>query len=342
MGRLIAGILLLTCLAARGGQADVRYPANPVVTPTAVFASHDGVVRFDRDGGAAIWRSLAGEQTFEPVPVGERLLVGTSAGLVALDAVSGDPVWRRFAGTSVFSPTVAGEVAYVAGRDGSLRALDIATGEVRWQRRFTGWVYPPALHGGVLVTGGQAAELVGLDPQSGEERWRRSLGQELVYRPVAGRHGVFVTTFAGILWAIDPADGEVRWLHRDDVVSDSPSVVGDELYLPRFDGLVQGFDQASGEGIGRYRLGSDALMPVSTDEGYVVASDGAGRVAVLKRQGLVPTSKVELSPAPSLPPRLCAGHLLWVTEPGPRLESRPLSVPNHDEMSEVGETARCR
>lgn len=336
MGRLIAGILLLTCLAARGDQADVRYPANPVVTSTAVFASQDGVVRFDRDGGAAVWRSLAGEQTFEPVPVGERLLVGTSAGLVALDADSGDPVWRRFAGTSVFSPTVVGERAYVAGRDGSLRALDIASGEVRWQRRFTGWVYPPALLDGVLVTGGQAAELVGLDPDSGEERWRRPLGQELVYRPVAGRQAVFVTTFAGMVWAIDPADGEVRWLHRDAVVSGSPTVAGDGLYVPRFDGLLQAFDPASGTLTGRHRLGSDRLMPVHVCDGYVVASDTAGRLAVLEHQGLDTAWELALSPASPLPPRLSAGRVLWVSEPGPRLESRRLPEPIH------GETARCR
>lgn len=182
-----------------------------MVTEASLFASHEGVGRFALEDETLVWWALAGEQTFEPVLAGCRLLVGTSAGLVALDAADGALRWRRFADTTVFSPTLVGDRAYAAGRDGVLRALESATGEVRWARRFEGWVYPPAQQAGVLVTGGQGAVLTGLAPETGTVRWRRALSQELVYRPVAGHNAVFVTTFAGEVLAIDAASGAVRW-----------------------------------------------------------------------------------------------------------------------------------
>lgn len=208
---LVAVLMAGSWLGPAGSALAADYPENPLVVEAALFASHQGVMRFDGAGDTPRWRALAGEQTFEPVRAGGRLLVGTSAGLVALAAGSGEPLWRRFADATVFSPTVIADRAFVASRDGVMRAIDARSGRLLWRRRFDGWLYPPAFQDGVLVTGGQQATLTGLDPDTGAIRWQRELGQELVYRPVAGRDAVFVTTFAGEVLAIDAALGEVRW-----------------------------------------------------------------------------------------------------------------------------------
>ncbi|XKE47149.1 PQQ-binding-like beta-propeller repeat protein [Halomonas organivorans] len=304
-----------------GPAAAADYPENPLLADAALFASRQGVMRFDGSVGTPRWRALSGEQTFEPVWAGGRLLVGTSAGLVALAAGSGDLLWRRFADTTVFSPSRDGEHAYAAGRDGVLRALTVAGGQVRWTRRFEGWIYPPALQSGMLVTGGQGATLTGLDPDTGAIRWQRELGQELVYRPVAGRDAVFVTTFAGEVLAIDAASGEVVWRRREAVAATSPRFGNGRLYLPRFDGVLLVLDAATGERLARRALGDD-LMAVHLDQEDVVVTHTDGRVVVLAPDDLAVRWEAVLSGPPVAGARLVEGRLLGVVGPEGRLECR--------------------
>ncbi|MDR5866012.1 outer membrane protein assembly factor BamB family protein [Halomonas koreensis] len=336
---LLVVLLAGSWLGPAGPARAADYPENPLVAEATLFASHQGVMRFDGGGDAPRWRALAGEQTFEPVRAGGRLLVGTSAGLVALEAGSGEPLWRRFADATVFSPTRDGERAYAAARDGELRALTVAGGELLWTRRFEGWIYPPALQDGVLVTGGQGATLTGLDPGSGAIRWQRALGQELVYRPVAGGDAVYVTTFAGEVLAIDAASGEVRWRRREPVAATSPRVGNGRLYLPRFDGVLRVLDAGTGEPLARRALADD-LMAVHLDEGGIVVTHADGRVAVLAPDDLAIRWEGALSGPPAVGARLIDGRLLGVVGPEGRLECRRLrSVQGSAESSSFGGTA---
>lgn len=324
-GVLVMVLMAVGWLSLVGPSLAARYPENPVVTGASLFASHEGVGRFALKDETSVWWALAGEQTFEPVLAGCRLLIGTSAGLVALDAADGALRWRRFADTTVFSPTLVGDRAYAAGRDGVLRALESATGEVRWARRFEGWVYPPAKQAGVLVTGGQGAVLTGLEPETGTVRWRRALSQELVYRPVAGHNAVFVTTFAGEVLAIDAASGAVRWRRQLPVAASSPRVWGSRLYLLRLDGVLQVLDQASGEGLAQRALGDD-VSAIRLDGGRVVVTASGGGVAVLDADDLGSLWEGRWSPPLRVAARLRGERLLAVSGPAPRLESRVLLV----------------
>ncbi|ATJ82586.1 PQQ-binding-like beta-propeller repeat protein [Halomonas beimenensis] len=322
-GVLAMVLMVAGWLGPVGPAAAADYPENPLVAEAALFASRQGVMRFDASSDRPRWRSPADEQTFEPVWAGCRLLVGTSAGLVALGAGSGDLLWRRFADATVFSPTRDGEHAYAAGRDGVLRALTVEEGQVLWTRRFEGWIYPPALQAGMLVTGGQEGVLAGLDPATGAIRWRRDLGQELVYRPVAEGDSVYVTTFAGEVLAIDAASGAVRWRRREPVAVASPRAGNGRLYLPRFDGVLLVLDAATGQRLARRPL-EDDLMAVHLDEEAVVATHADGRVVVLAPDDLAVRWEGELSGPPSVGVRLVEGSLLGVVGPESRLESRRL------------------
>ncbi|MDN3556260.1 PQQ-binding-like beta-propeller repeat protein [Halomonas maura] len=317
--------------------AGAVYPANPLVTERALFASDDGVVRLDRESGERVWRALAGEQTFAPVMAAGNLLVGTGSGLVALDPRSGEVRWRRFPEASLYSPSVAGDLAFVAGRDGTLRAVEAASGEVRWMRRFEGWVYPPALAAGVLVTGGQGARLTALEPATGRLLWQRPVGQELVYRPVAGRELVFVTTFAGEVLAFEPSSGDLRWRYRDRVASGSPTVDDRRLYLARLDGVLRVLDQASGTPLARHDLGAGVSMPLRVAAGRVVVADAASRVTVLRADDLSRVWQSTLDDALRAAPRLERDRLMLVTGADYRVRCLSLvSASSHDDARPDG------
>ncbi|MBB3232263.1 PQQ-binding-like beta-propeller repeat protein [Halomonas stenophila] len=313
------------------------YPANPLVTERALFASDDGVVRLDRGSGEPVWQALAGEQTFAPVMAAGNLLVGTASGLAALDPRSGEVRWRRFREATLYSPSVAGELAFVAGRDGTLRAVEAASGEVRWTHRFEGWVYPPALAAGVLVTGGQGAALTALEPATGRLLWQRPIGQELVYRPVAGRELVFVTTFAGEVLALEPSSGDIRWRYRDRVASGSPAADDRRLYLARLDGVLQVLDQATGAPLARRDLGAGVSLPLRVVAGRVVVADAASRVTVLRADDLSLVWQTTLDDALRAAPRLARDRLMLVTGPDYRYRClRLVSPSSHDDVGRSG------
>lgn len=353
MDRRMVMLLLMACLVLPGVSAAGApaaeapaagppvagpvYPGNPLVTERALFASDEGVVRLDRGSGERVWRALAGEQTFAPVMAAGNLLVGTGSGLVALDPRSGEVRWRRFREATLYSPSVTGELAFVAGRDGTLRAIDAASGEVRWTRRFEGWVYPPALAAGVLVTGGQGARLTALEPATGRRLWQRPVGQELVYRPVAGRELVFVTTFAGEGLALEPSSGDIRWRYRDRVASGSPAVDDRRLYLARLDGVLRVLDQATGAPLARRDLGASVSLPLRVAAGRVVVADAASRVTVLGADDLSLVWQTTLDDALRATPHLARDRLMLVTGPDYRYRClRLASPPSHDDARRDG------
>ncbi|GGX77085.1 hypothetical protein GCM10007160_00310 [Litchfieldella qijiaojingensis] len=276
---LVCGVLMVVGSSAVSG--GTLYPSNPLLSEHAVFVSHEGIARIDRRTGETVWTALTGEQTFEPVIAAGWLLAGTSSGLVALSPESGEVIWRRFTDEVVFSPSVADNLAFIAGRDGRLRALDLPSGEVRWTRQFDGWVYPPAVQDGVLITGGQDARLWALEPVTGTSVWEIALQQELVYRPIAGKTLVYVTTFAGELLALNPTDGSIRWRFHDDRVSTSPAVDDRFIYLGRFDGVLQVLDQTTGELRYRQQLGQGPLRPPHVGDGRIAVADRERLVTVL-------------------------------------------------------------
>lgn len=187
-------------LAFSAVSAHTAYPANPSITDSAIYISHNGVVRYDSDTLKSTWHALAGVATFEPVIAGELLLVGSAAGVYGLHRGSGNIVWRIRTSMPLFSPAVdidAGMV-FIGGQDGSVRAVSKKTGHIKWQRRFKAWIYPPAVLGRRLVVGGSSGRLRALDAETGSAVWSIDVGHELVYRPLAvdGRV-VVITLFDG-------------------------------------------------------------------------------------------------------------------------------------------------
>ena len=78
------------------------------------------------------------DRVYEPVLLGETLLVGSSVGdrLVALDAASGEERWSFYAAGPVRLPPVAKEgKVYFASDDGYLYCVDVDTGSLLWKFR---------------------------------------------------------------------------------------------------------------------------------------------------------------------------------------------------------------
>lgn len=276
----VGGFLAAAPLAG----AETVYPRNPFAFSGGIVVSEGGLRSYTLPEMALRWRSLDGEQTFEPVVSGTDVYVGTSSGVYALDVDDGRERWHVRTGGVTYSPVLRGGIALVTSTGGIVQAVRRGDGRPVWRRQLAGWVYPPAVVGDVAVVGGRAATLWGLDVDDGTVRWTRELSQELVYRPVNldGEH-VLVTQFDGHVVSLNAATGKVRWKVRDPVPSRSPSVVAATVMLPGLDGRLRARAVADGRSLWSAGIGGVAAWsPRAMRSGaQVVTGDREGNIRLL-------------------------------------------------------------
>ncbi len=183
---------------------------------------------------------------------------------VAISAWPDGPVardWREnaFARGPVTPPVCAGGIVYVAATDAhQVVALDLATGRKRWAFTANGRVdTPPTLYRGLCLCGTRTGYVYALDARDGRLRWRLraapvderivAYGQLESPWPVPG--SILVTEglafFAagrqpladgGILvFAVDPAAGQIRWVQRLDSVPQTNFYGGAGFEFKAFD-----------------------------------------------------------------------------------------------------------
>ncbi|MES9904456.1 MAG: PQQ-binding-like beta-propeller repeat protein [Sedimenticola sp.] len=277
--------LLMLILFSPTLLADTGYPTNPQQVSSAIVMSHQGISAYDPLTLKMRWSSLANLHTDEPTQAPGMLLVGSSDGLFSLSSITGGVRWRFGPGRRLFSPTISGDLAYTTGIDGTLYTLSLGSGHlIRQQKISEGWIYPPAIIGGLLITGGEDGTVRAIEAATGVLRWLRPLGQELVYRPVAGPSGsVIITTFEGRVFVIDGLNGEVRLQRQDPVASFSPVVDEERIYLTGYDNQLRVLDGISGELLWTKTLPGRPVVSPQIHSKCLLVTSGEGNYLLLNK-----------------------------------------------------------
>jgi outer membrane protein assembly factor BamB len=174
------------------------------------------------------------------------------------------------------SPTLAGGVLYVGSTDGHLYALDVATGALRWRYE----AGAPA-GGAPLVTetrvvfAARGNAIHAVERATGRRAWVTPTGPDLplvwghegwdylLPSPVLQEGTVLVGSGDGHLYALDPADGTVRWrFATGGRIRSAPTVVDGVAYVGSGDGIVYGVDARTGREAWRFRTGGVDLPAV--------------------------------------------------------------------------------
>ncbi|MEW8029195.1 MAG: PQQ-binding-like beta-propeller repeat protein [Candidatus Thiodiazotropha sp.] len=247
-----------------------------------LFVSDNGLVLFDAETLAKRWHQLEGQQTFTPAVIDDRLLVSGSRGLYALTLKQGDVLWHRPGMHMGFPVVTNGYQAYLASRDGSLTAIDSRSGAEIWQVEFPGWVYPPAQTGELLFTGGSEGTLWAIDRSDGRIAWSRSLGQELVYSPVALADGqVVVTTFDREILSYDRS-GNLLWRQIYPAILKTPIILGKQLIFSGLDRILRAVDADNGRELWQLRLPEPLAVELVSQQGMLLAALESGPIWVIE------------------------------------------------------------
>jgi outer membrane protein assembly factor BamB len=189
------------------------------------------------------------------------------------------------------------DLVYVTTAADKVVALEPATGKWRWQYEretpegFTIHGYAgPRLRGGQLLAGFADGYLVSLASGTGEVQWARSLAAasdqfvDVDSTPTLANGALYVSSYSGGLYALDPRDGGLRWRLGIEGVG-GVTAGEDRLYFaaPR-----QGLHAADPEGHVIWRQGlteaGDLTQPVIVGR-YLIFSGSRAGLFVVDRKG---------------------------------------------------------
>jgi outer membrane protein assembly factor BamB len=234
---------------------------SPVVTCGTVYAqTGGGLAAIDARTGDLRWELedatlRAGGFDGSPTAVGETVYVTSSRHVVAIDARTGDREWG-FEYDRIEPAVIAATgdavvaAAYPAGdaERGALSRLD-ADGTERWRVPIDPGMSAPALSiAGEDVVVSTTTGVVAVDLATGDDRWTAPIGEGF-RNGFAVTDGLIVTADGpdDRTYAIDRADGSVRWKKVVGNTVLPPSVVEGTLLVPANDrSLFPDTDRESG------------------------------------------------------------------------------------------------
>jgi eukaryotic-like serine/threonine-protein kinase len=202
------------------------YLSDPLVLDsTVVFGSGDGgVYALAADTGVLLWRfQTGGAMHGAPVTDGMRLYVGGfDGGLHALDPATGVPLWSiRADGNEHFpegafqrAPVLHEGALYVGSRDYQLYAVEATSGRILWKMEESrGWIVAtPLVVDETLYFGASDGQrFYAVDRTSGQARWSVPVQTRVFGSAIMVGGAVVFGGFSGILFALDPESGDIRW-----------------------------------------------------------------------------------------------------------------------------------
>jgi len=172
-------------------------------------------VPFDYAWHQEYWNELIATEA-EPIVAEGLVFFGTFAGnLRALEADTGKEVWKLNLGAPIHhSPAYSGGLVYAATLGGRVIAVEAKTGQEAWT--FTadkrgGFVASPAVCNGCVYIGDRAGDLYALDCANGKVRWRVELGA-MVQQTAALKDGKLAVAAEDLVPRLfDAATGKELW-----------------------------------------------------------------------------------------------------------------------------------
>lgn len=173
------------------------------------------------------------------------------------------------------APVVTSDRVYLT-HGGALRAIDAVTGAEVWKFPTTTAraTSSAVVAGDVVLVGADDSFLYGLSAADGKEVWKQKLAGSVQGEPLL-HEGVVVVGAQEMVYAVDPAKGDVKWVcSLTSPVSAGPVTDGSLLYFLCQNGSVQcvDFPGRRFRWAAPLRAGANAFPPVMAGRRVVVAA----------------------------------------------------------------------
>jgi len=278
----------------------------------AIIGSRRGdLVAFDITDGSEHWRVKKNDAIeAQPLLAGPRLLIAGADGVVyALDPESGRAFWTFDTQGSIrATPAVDDNVLVVSNEIHQVYAINLETGQSIWPADQAGRVYRgsrqdavdftvyghggPTIHAGIVYVGFADGYLFAYDLRTGGVVWSQRLGsrsqrfRDVDATPVVVDETLYASSFAGGLYALNAASGDVKW-SRDDIEGATTVTIRDGIVYTASVASVRAIDANTGQDLWQYPLKSNDLAsaPVVTTEHVIVSLRRRGLLVLRRSSG---------------------------------------------------------
>ncbi|MEO3870996.1 PQQ-binding-like beta-propeller repeat protein [Nonomuraea sp. B12E4] len=219
---------------------------HAVTGPVVCNGDERGILALDLDDGRRRWVSKA-DAKYELIADAGVVVAVSSDELVAVDARSGRKRWTYPIDYGT-NPLMAEGLVLAYDRFGTVHAIRADDGERVWQRQDVKG-YGAQAGGDRLYTETNVGEVLALELATGNTIWRRRLGDfendpraQATAMELSGGT-LHVSCVDGILYALDAADGHIRWTYGGDSQQHTPPVTLDgAVFFSTMDEHVRAVD----------------------------------------------------------------------------------------------------
>lgn len=262
----------------------------------ALGTNASSVVLLKQATGQLLWeKPLSGEVLAAPLILPNQVIVKTVDGHVySLDLKTGEKQWVMDHGTpnlmlkASSSPVKMGDLILIGFSDGKLDALERHSGRSVWQRgvayargpsdvdRLVDIDADPIVRSNVIYLASYQGLVGAWGASEGEEIWHKAIS---VYKNmVMDASTLYVTDRHDVIWALDRANGLVKWRQKALIARGvtEPVLLGHWLVVGDETGYVHVLNALTGELVGRTSLGAPIYDSpvVSENRLYVITAHG--------------------------------------------------------------------
>jgi outer membrane protein assembly factor BamB len=234
-------LVILTCLT-HATHAQSMFRGNPA--HTGFFAGPA-----PREFHRIKWKfATGGRVVSSPVLAGKVIYFGSDDGnIYAVDPENGRQLWKTTTrGPVSATPAIANGTLYISSYDGKLYALDAKTGAVKWK---------------FATEGERRFEAKGLHGWQPKTQTFPDAFDIFLSSPVVENDAVYFGCGDGNLYALNAANGELRWKFKaGDVIHASPALANGVVFVGSWDSYFYAVDAKTGKEKWRFHAGEDALI----------------------------------------------------------------------------------
>ncbi|HWJ45371.1 MAG TPA: PQQ-binding-like beta-propeller repeat protein, partial [Gaiellaceae bacterium] len=157
---------------------------------------------------------------YPPSYCGGILYVNTfGGGTYALNSYNGHVIWKKKGGRKPSTPAIAGPRLIVSSHDGFVTAYNRFNGRLLWRLKIDAKVESsPVAVRRLVYFGATDGRLFAVYVRTGHIKWAYDTGGRINSSPSILGNRIFVTTYAGSVWALNRSTGRKIWskyLSRD-------------------------------------------------------------------------------------------------------------------------------
>lgn len=195
---------------------------------------------------------------------------------------TGDKVWS--------TPVVANGVAYFGSLDHKVYAIRVDDGTLQWEFKTDGGVVAsPLVIDGRVYVGSFDRNFYAIDAVSGDEVWRFTEASNWYWgAAVAGGGAILAPSLDGILYALEPRTGSLRWIvSAAERIVGAPALVSEMVAVASDDGRVLLASLEDGDVRGFCTIEDKIRTPLTAEDGvvYLGARDNTIRALSVSRSG---------------------------------------------------------